>query len=219
VVDEFFGFGIVPRTCYASFTHHAFFLTREKLFSTSRAMKTKLGSFQEFVEGFVTLSKLTEEDIASIPLDEFQLLVTLDVIIGNTDRNPGNLLFGDRKIAAIDHGLCFTDAIEDLSFWYWNLFALGKQPLIPSLVSLLHSFPMEPLLQKLRKKCFLSPSALERIRERVTLFRAGIDAGLTPHQLQELFTKEYMKALKGRETTLLGIAQEEVSRYKEAIPS
>ena len=95
VVDEFFGFGIVPKTYYAEFTHRVFYLARED--RSRKANKTKYGSFQEFVEGFVSLEKLTRKEVASIPLDEFQLLVVLDVIIGNTDRNVEIFFLGQRK--------------------------------------------------------------------------------------------------------------------------
>jgi len=217
VVDEFFGFGIVPKTYYAEFTHHAFFLTRENLLSSRRAVKTKYGSFQEFVGGFVSLNKVAREEMASIPLDEFQLLVILDVIIGNTDRNIANILLGDEKIAAIDHGLCFPDRIDSFSYWYWSYLQQGKKPIFKPLVELLMNFPFDELERKLYKKCFISLNALHRMRERVVLFTQAVKADLVPSQLADLFTHEYLYPLIDRTTTLNDIAAQQIRLYMETL--
>lgn len=218
VVDSFFGFGIVPKTYYAEFSHPTFFLAREKR-ASRRAIKKKIGSFQEFVGGFVSVNKLSKEEINAIPLDEFQLLVVLDVIIGNTDRNVGNILFGDEKIAAIDHGLCFSDRVDDLCCWYWAKFEQGKKPLFQPIVDLLNAFPFEALEMKLRKRCFISPNSLHRMRERVVLFTEAINAGLVPSQLEELFTLPYLIPLQERNVTLKEAATEQVRLYKEKLDS
>ncbi len=214
VVDEFLGFGIVPKTYFAEFTHVTFFNAREDRFTSLRLKKTKQGSFQEFVAGFVPVTKLTPEEQAAIPLDEFQLLMLLDVIIGNNDRNIGNILFGDEKVAAIDHGLCFPDKGDDFSYWYWNYFEQAKQPLLPAIVELLNNFPFEPLFHRLWTKCFISLGALQRIRERVVLFSEAVNAGLVPSQLEPLFKQEYLAPLKDRNSTLREAAAEQIQLFK-----
>jgi|GEM_PF-1698863 len=217
-VDEFFGFGIVPKTYFAEFTHTAFFNPREDPLSSRRIMKTKLGSFQEFVGGFVPINQLTREERSKVPLDEFQLLVLLDVILGNTDRNIGNILFGDEKIAAIDHGLCFPDWADEFSFWYWEYFTQGKEPILPSIVNLLDHFPFEELKIKLKKKCFISPLALQRMDERIVLFTQAVKAGLVPDQLPPLFTLQYLEPLQDRNMTLREMADRQVSLFQETLP-
>ncbi len=214
VVDEFFGFGIVPKTYYAQFTHTSFFNAREDRLSSRRTPKTKIGSFQEFVDGFVPVDHLSMEERAAIPLDEFQLLIVLDVILGNTDRHINNILFGDEKIAAIDHGLCFPDRGDEFSFWYWRYFEQGKQPLLPSIVELLNYFPFDALGLKLRKRCFISLNAVQRMRERVVLFTEAINVGLVPSQLIDLFTNLYLDPLRDRDTTLKETAAEQVRLYQ-----
>lgn len=217
VVDEFFGFGIVPKTYYAQFSHQTFFNAREDRFSAQRATKTKMGSFQEFVSGFVPVNQLSREERTAIPLDEFQLLVVLDVILGNTDRNIGNILFGDEKVAAIDHGLCFPDRDDEFSFWYWRYFDQGKQPLLQTIVDLLNHFPFDELGIKLRKKCFISINALQKLRERVVLFTEAVNAGLVPAKLEDLFTYPYLYPLKDRKETLKEAAKEQVRLYQETL--
>lgn len=215
LVDEYLGFGIVPRTYYACFTHRTFFLSREDRLSSYRPKKTKYGSFQEYVGGFVPLTQVYKEEIDNLPFVEYQLLIVLDVIIGNLDRNTGNILIGEGKMAAIDHGLCFPDVNIDFSFWYWKL-NLGQRPLIPSLAGLLDDFPFEPLSWKLKKNCFISENSLNRLRERVTLFSEGIKAGLVPNQLIGLMEPDYLFPLRDSSSTLRPKALEQVNKYLES---
>ncbi len=216
LVDAFFGFGIVPRTYYAEFTHRTFFLAREDRYASYRPEKRKYGSFQEYLEGFVSFSDIYHEEKDALPVVEFQLLIVLDVIIGNTDRNVGNILVGEEKIAAIDHGLCFPDVHEDLNYWYWTL-EMGNEPLIASLVDLLKNFPFEALEWKLKKNCFITTSSLNRLRERVVLFREAILAGLVPKELNELMKPEYLYPLMYHKDLLTEKACEQVERYKEGL--
>ncbi|MCC5832232.1 MAG: hypothetical protein JJU12_04225 [Chlamydiales bacterium] len=213
LVDSFLGFGIVPRTYYARFTHRTFFLSGEDRLSSRRAEKAKYGSFQEYLEGFVPFVDIYYEEREKLPLVEFQLLIVLDVIIGNLDRNAGNILVGDEKLAAIDHGLCFPDTHDDLSCWYWDL-NKGKEPLIPSLVELLDNFPFETLSRKLKKNCFISENSISRLRERVVLFREAIHAGLVPKQLIDLMKPDYLVPLMFYKDLLPEKARDQVEQYK-----
>lgn len=206
VVDQFFGFGIVPRTYYATFAHPVFYhaLTQWKTegFGLRRSVKTKMGSFQEYIEGFKNLDKISKEEWDKIPEIEYQLLVVLDVILGNLDRNLGNILIGDEKIAAIDHGLTFPDINGGFSFWYWGKFEQGQKPLAPALVELLRDFPFDALKIELKKKCFIDDAACQRMKERVMLFREGVLRGMAPKELSKLFTDENLAKLRDYDETL-----------------
>lgn len=214
LVDAFFGFGIVPRTYFAAFSHQTFFLAREDRLASFRPPKAKYGSFQEFIEGFIPLTKVFDEEKDRLPQVDFQLLIILDVIIGNTDRNTGNIMLGDEKLAAIDHGLCFPDVNANLSYWYWRL---REEPLVPSLIDLLEEFPFERLFAKLAKNCFISCNSLSRIRERVVLFRSGTRAGLTPKQMIELMKEEYLYPLEDFVETLEEKAKEQIELFKNTL--
>ena len=102
LVDEYFGFSIVPKTFYGSFL--------------SGQGEEKRGSFQVFIDGPKPFLEAENRALKAIPLIDFQLLMVLDVILGNTDRNLGNILFGEGELVAIDHGLCFPDTTDELSF-------------------------------------------------------------------------------------------------------
>lgn len=216
LVDSFLGFGIVPRTYYATFSHHAFYYAKEDRLGW-RATKKKLGSFQEFVDGFVSLGDIKKTEMNAVPEEEFQLLVVLDLILGNTDRNIGNMLVGQEKIAAIDHGLCFPDCIEKLSFWYWSYFEHGKNPVFPTLVDLLRNFPLEELSWKLRKNCFISPNSLNRMKERIALFLAGASEGLVIAELEKLLIPEHLAPLQNLDATLTEEATHQVTLYKKSV--
>lgn len=217
-VDQFFGFGIVPKTYYASFTHHVFFQaltkTKEQSLDLRRIVKTKLGSFQEFIEGFSSLNDTPKELWGKIPDIEFQLLVVLDVILGNMDRNTGNILISEDKIAAIDHGLVLPDINFHISDWYWSL-EPGKKPLYPTLIELLENFPFDELGFKLKKHCFIDLPCLERLRERVILFREGVKINPIPAELKELLSDENLYLLKGFNQTLEEKAKQIAQKHFE----
>lgn len=213
LLDSFLGFGIVPKTYYASFTHHVFFLASEKKHYMRGSTKTKYGSFQEYIEGFIPIGHLDEDEISLIPLEEFQMLILFDVIVGNSDRHFGNLLIGEQKIAAIDHGYCFPDVITSVMTTVWENIEHGKKAFHPSLKKLVHHFPLEEIGWKLRKKCFRSLKAIERMRERIALFKAGLDAELTPYEIAPLMKIKYLKDLYQLDFTLDAKAKEIVEHY------
>jgi hypothetical protein len=212
LVDQYFGLGIVPKTYYASFSHSIFYQAHEDLYG-KRAIKKKYGSFQEYVEGFVPIHKTLKEETKKIPLDEYQLLVVFDVIIGNCDRNTNNFLVAEDKIAAIDHGLSFPDLPGHVMSWYWENLEQGKQPFYPEIKKIITEFPYEDLFWKLRKNCFLSPNALHRMRERVALLRAGIEKNLTPFEMSELMRLPYLEPLYELDQTLDDKAKEMLEKY------
>lgn len=209
LVDQFFGFGIVPKTYFAKFTHPVFFLAREQIGSRKIA-KTKMGSFQEFIAGFTSLS---DQRIQNVDVIELQLLACLDVIIGNLDRNTGNILINEGKIAAIDHGLCFSDLPEDLCTWYWENLEGGKEPLSPNLIKLFNEFPFEKLTHHLKDRSFLTNLNLARMKERIILFREGLKKAPHLHKLARLMSEEYLFPLMGLDATLEEQAKEQVAQY------
>lgn len=212
LVDQFFSFGIVPQTCYASFTHRIFFVTREDWFH--RVPKRKMGSFQEYAEGVISLEHLPMERWEEMTLEQFQKLVLLDVIVGNMDRNTGNILLGEGRMVAVDHALSFGDQHEKLSFWYWRYFSHSKRPFVPSLVALLQDFPTKGLIEFLGEGAHLEPPCLARMRERVALFREGVLQGLTPHALWPLMRVDLLLQLSDYQETLPARAKEIVEQAR-----
>ncbi|MCB1181108.1 MAG: hypothetical protein KDK55_03690 [Chlamydiia bacterium] len=202
LIDQFFGFGIVPKTYYATFSHPSFFHYGEDPYSFRRSHKTKIGSFQEVVVGFEPVLSLSSEELKKITLEEFQLLIVLDVIIGNCDRHANNILVNEGKIAAIDHGLSFPDTHETMRNWYWKAYDLGNKPIHPAIAKVIIEFPEKEVFALLKGKCLFSINVLERMRERVTLFRIALEKGLLPKDLSELMTRQNCMPLWGLKITL-----------------
>ena len=196
-VDRFFGFGIVPKTYYASFTHHVFFGMRDGSFQSFGAPKKKYGSFQEYIEGFVPFYSLAASEIPKIPQDEYQTLLFFDLLIGNSDRHLNNLLIGDEKIAAIDHGYSFPDRPTSLEVLIWGLQPHADALFHPEIKKLANDFPFERLSFCLRKNCFRSLASMDRMRERLALFRAAVNADLKIQEMGLLFNRENFKELEG----------------------
>lgn len=213
VLDSYFGFGIVPKTYYATFTHHVFYNASQNFRFTFGKSKTKIGSFQEFIEDFIPIHFLDRDEWPLIPLDEYQTLLLFDLISGNTDRHFSNLLVGDQKIAAIDHGYCFPDTASHLSTDVWSCLEQGKMPFHPAIKKLVHTFPFEEVSWKLRKRCFRSLNTMHRMRERLALFRAALDAELNPRQIAPLLTRANLLKLQDLGTTIDEKARELVDEY------
>ncbi|MCH9703966.1 MAG: hypothetical protein K0U13_04165 [Chlamydiae bacterium] len=192
LVDAFFGFGIVPRTYYASFTHHAFFSLRETDYAKP---KIKYGSFQEYIEGFVLVPHLPEGVMEELSLDLYQTLLFFDLIVGNSDRHLNNLLIGEDHLAAIDHALCFSEEAVKLSPAIWSLFKQSEEPFHPQIKKRANDFPFDELCWKLQKRCYRSVKSMQRLRERVEFFRALINADLVPKQMIKLLTVENCEKL------------------------
>ncbi len=213
LVDDFFGFGLIPPTYYACFESDVFFCNHEKR-DKQLSRKVKLGSFQEYIEGFITVPMANDQQLHAIKLLEYQMLMVLDMIIGNLDRNSGNIFIGNGELAAIDHGLTFPDNLkEPLSTWWWAAPFLREFPINSSLLALLKRFPFDELAWKLRKRCFIELGAIDRMRERLALFSEGLDAGLVPFRLIELMNERHLAPLLDLQTTLPFRAKEVVRNY------
>lgn len=213
LVDHYLGFGLVPPTYYASFSSNLFFCNREDR-SQNLSMKTKYGSFQEFYSGCSPITEVTNEQLQAIDRIEYQMLLILDVIIGNQDRIFTNFLIKGRSLVAIDHGLAFPDRVTGaLPTWWWNSKLVGYQLFDSSLVDLLKFFPFNELSWKLQKRCMIESGSISRMQERVTLFSEGVYAGLLPYRLAELMQEKYLFPLVGLKSTLSFKAKEMVQKY------
>jgi len=211
-LDSFLGFGVVPKTYYASFTHEAFHSIRENRLENLKKKK-KYGSFQEFIEGFVPFPRLDRELIPDIPLDEYQMVLFLDLLIGNSDRHFNNLLVGDGKLAAIDHGYCFPDVPPSMGMALWEALPQADQIFHVGFKKLANHFPLDELSWKLRKSCFRSVKSMQRMRERLALFRAAVNADLTAREMVGLFSIENFYKLVDLGDSLDERAKEIVELY------
>lgn len=201
--DQMFGLGIVPETTYATFTHRGFFDSKEQV-SVKRRKKRKWGSFQGVITGFRPMLDLYVPEAEKISVEEIQLLVILDLILGNTDRNLGNLLVADDgKIAAIDHACILSEVHEDVTVWLWKELKQSQEPFYPLIKEIVLAFPWKKVANQLHRHCMITWEALERMRERVALATASLKAGHdSPAALAEQMTRERLLELQGLNQTL-----------------
>ncbi len=210
-IDDYFGFGLVPKTTYATFTHSAFYSSHLKM--GSRVAKKKMGSFQVYVEGLKQLTKCSRAEMEALDPVEWQLLILLDVILGNTDRNTGNILVQGSHLVAVDHSLSLPDRNLSLSYWYWSRFKQSETTLIAPLRELLENFPFEELSRKLIYHFLLDREVMSRMKERLVLFREAVRAGLTLAKIEPIMSVENLGLLENLDLTLEQKAQEIVQTH------
>ena len=94
------------------------------------------GSLQLFVDADFAQHYFTLQDEACHQLD-FQAICALDLVANNTDRKSGHCLLGpDKRIWAIDNGLCFAEEFK-LRTVIWEFAGLDvPAPLLADLVAL-----------------------------------------------------------------------------------
>ncbi|CAF23529.1 hypothetical protein [Candidatus Protochlamydia amoebophila] len=116
-----------------------------------------VGSAQLFVPDCVKYGNVQENEnfgLDRIHLLDLQKMVILDLLIGNTDRNEGNLLFqrkGDfYRLFAIDHDQCFASSLSrPLLLCYDNLPQL-KSSFLPGIADLISSEAEKIYEQKMK---------------------------------------------------------------------
>lgn len=133
------GFSGVPMTTLAEARHPAFNTNGARLSLSeggasvgihslnpqshaTSSLKTKVGSFQEFVHSECTMDDLSP---SMIPVDEIHKIAILDIRLMNADRNSANLLCKRKtdnsiELVPIDHGYGLRD-VCDVSWmdWVW----------------------------------------------------------------------------------------------------
>jgi Phosphatidylinositol 3- and 4-kinase len=87
---------------------------------SSGALKTKVGSFQEFVKTECSMDDLSP---SMLSVDEVHKIAILDIRLLNADRNAANLLCRRRRdnsveLIPIDHGFCLR-SVADVSWMDW----------------------------------------------------------------------------------------------------
>lgn len=99
LVDLFLGFDLVPPT-----------VIRE--FADLDDNSEHVGSMQQFIEQAAVGAELKNKGKDDIDLGEISKLAIFDFMIKNTDRHSSNYLIKDKKLFAIDHGLCFASKVS-----------------------------------------------------------------------------------------------------------
>ncbi|MDR3624760.1 MAG: hypothetical protein P4L16_06450 [Chlamydiales bacterium] len=205
LVDNMLFLHLVPKTCYAEFSHKCFFESGEGRYL--KKPKTKMGSFQEYQAGYKHVLEISKRGLEGIPVDQLHRLMILDCIIGNMDRNQGNLLTNGRALVAIDHALSFpSEHPENVHSPLIELPQL-QVPFFSSLKEKILTIDVESLACYLKRHCFFDYRELERMKERIALLQEGARLGALPAKIMKLSVKEHLDRLKNRSSDLQSTAR------------
>jgi hypothetical protein len=176
---------IVPETTFAKFTSDRFYKTTEGKFL--REKKEKLGSLQEYCAGYKHFYELTRSDLEIIPVDQLHRIFVLDVIIGNLDRNFGNLLTNGSKIIAIDHALSMISRHKKLSIDALREIPQFNVALFGSLKEKVLSISSDKLKNKLRKECMIEENCLDLMNQRISILQESVRLNMDVGSIIVLF--------------------------------
>ena len=99
--------------------------------SERRSFKTKKGSFQFWAPND---GSCEDVGVSLFPADDVHRIGILDIILLNTDRHSGNILWHkdfrtkSYSLIPIDHGFCLPDSLEHIVWFDWMSWAQSKQP-------------------------------------------------------------------------------------------
>ena len=168
----------------------------------------KIGSFQEYRAGYYHIYEISKKNLEAIPLDQVQRIALLDLLIGNQDRNAGNLLTNGRELVAIDHGYSLSPSLlqKPLLGTFKEMPQL-ELPFLPLLEGKINSLSVPKLRGLLKKRCFIDERALDRLEERMALIRQAVAQGLSVKEMIELMHPRYLMPLYNRKKTLAQVAE------------
>jgi hypothetical protein len=213
IVDEYVGFGVVPKTRYASFFSPVFVGARKALLRQSQEGEVKMGSFQKFVEGTHSLVHIKKEVYRQIPLSTLQPIFALDLLIGHLDRHFSNLLFDGNRVYAIDNGLSFPDGCEELARLGWCKLPQAGQLFTSDWIEKIGCIDWERLKEKLKKKTQLPLECFPMLHTRLALLQAAVKASLPPVDIVKLMNRENFTRLRDLELSIQIAAEQIVIRF------
>lgn len=153
----------------------------------------KVGSLQQFVE---SEGDCEERGYSQFPLHEVHKVAVLDLRLGNSDRNGGNILVrrnassGEWELIPIDHGYCLPGSFEDLSF-EWMYWPQAERPFEPETLQYIENLDAERDESILQAHAIqLRPECLRVFRVCTMVLKKGAKAGLTPSQIASILCRE-----------------------------
>ncbi|KAI8475228.1 MAG: phosphatidylinositol 3 and 4-kinase-domain-containing protein [Monoraphidium minutum] len=171
----------------------------------------KVGSLQQYV---VAESDCEERGVSGFPAAEVHKIAVLDLRLGNTDRNGGNILArrgagGAWELVPIDHGCCLPDKFEDLSFeWQW--WPQAELPFDDATKAYIASLDADRDAATLAAHGLaLRPECLRVLRVCTLLLQKAASAGLTAAQIagvasRQALTKSPLEKMHSAAAALAG---------------
>lgn len=152
-------------------------------------LRSKIGSFQEFVRSECTMDDLSP---SLISVDEVHKIALLDIRLLNADRNVGNLLVKRKQdntlaLVPIDHGYCLRSVCDVASFdWCWLEWKQTKEPVSKATKDYIMSLDIVRDVSLLKDVFHFSQKALDYFRAANMILQEGIKAGLTIYDIANM---------------------------------
>lgn len=155
----------------------------------------KTGSFQQFVRG-TPVEEMTFRQIKDIPIKEVQKVAILDLILGNSDRNTGNLLYNSesQKLYPIDHGLTMLDSLVSENYsetnCEWINFPQASQPIEPEVRKFIIELNDKIIVEEMTRDNMLSQTEALELKVRIIFVKECINRGLDLSKIAQLCSRE-----------------------------
>lgn len=152
----------------------------------------KTGSLQKFVEG-QSLEQLDFDEISKIPDKQIHKIAALDLIIGNGDRNPGNLLWNGKEVIPIDHGISYSDSLSwqeegavssDMNCMWYHFPQLDK-PFNKDIADWALSLDPNDIGNRLKEEVGMPEDSIRESKIRLMIFQKGLKKGLPLKEISE----------------------------------
>ncbi|KAH0670020.1 hypothetical protein KY290_025437 [Solanum tuberosum] len=198
ISGELNGFAGVPPTTFVRCLH--------KGFNHPDGVTVKLGSLQKFMENNGSCEDLGP---SSFPVEEVHKIAVLDMRLANADRHAGNILMskgedGQVELIPIDHGYCFPDSFEDVTF-DWLYWPQARQPFSSETIEYIKSLDAEEDIGLLKLYGWDIPLESARtLRISTMLLKKGAERGLTPFTIGNIMCRETLN----KESVIEEILQE-----------
>jgi len=153
--------------------------------------RTKTGSLQAFVKCDGNAGDIGPN---AFPLDQVQRLAILDMLIYNTDRHEGNILYQKTQeatsIVPIDHGFSLPDSFG--SAWFdWVHYPQAKKPLLPHHTDFVENLDTEALCRALSP--LIDGQSLDTLRVCAQVLKKGARRGRSPSEMASFMSRKNPK--------------------------
>eukprot|EP01117_Protostelium_nocturnum_P017953 TRINITY_DN739_c0_g1_i1.p1 TRINITY_DN739_c0_g1~~TRINITY_DN739_c0_g1_i1.p1 ORF type:complete len:403 (+),score=169.37 TRINITY_DN739_c0_g1_i1:948-2156(+) len=170
--------------------------------------RVKTGSLQTFVS-----NDGAAWDIGSsaFPVDEVHKIAILDLILFNTDRHEGNILFKKEadsySLIPIDHGFSLPDNLGGA--WFdWMNYSQAKKPFSESSLEFINSFDLERNISLLSTHLAVRKECLRVMQISVTLLKRAAAAGLNAFQIGKFASRRNLEDPSDLENLVAKINEE-----------
>jgi len=149
--------------------------------------KTKTGSLQYFVQSQGCASDIGPR---SFPTEEVHRVAALDMMIYNTDRHDGNILYNREglTLTPIDHGFSLPEKFG--AAWFdWMYYPQASTTFTPHLASKISSFDVHQFARDISQEFDVREECLMTMILSTMILQTGVEMGKTPKQLAQFLSR------------------------------